>query len=593
MLQLRCRIDGAERTFPLVGERVRIGRGPANEVRLLDPSVSRDHAVIERRAATRPGTSADGTEDVAGASSWVIRDLGSTNGTRINQERLDRGALRPGDELRIGAFDLRVEEATEGGTRIALESSTDWRERTAPAPPPPTEPATPTAPSTSRPVRRGRAIEVPSVPNASIVRPLADFTSDYGLAGKEAAAEPAGTDEAEVAYGNRVFGYLTRLAQLLITAEAVPEVLERVLEIAFEALPVERGFILLQDSRDGRTVCELARFGEQVQHRPEEGVPVSQTILDAVMEERVALLTYDAQVDDRLAVGDSIRIHGIRAAMSAPLWSGERIIGVIQVDSSVQAGAFTERDLDFLTALANYAAVAVERLRHAHQIEVERRLRNRFERYHSPSVIEEMLRESETAELEAESGVRKLRVTDATVLFADLVGFTAFAERLDPGEVAELLEGYFNQAVEAIFDAGGTLDKFIGDAVMAFFGAPYEQLDHARRAVEAAIGIHRRVAEWNQTRSRAGQPTLDLRIGINSGPVVVGDVGAARRVDYTVLGNTVNVAARLEQFVAGPGEIVIGPETQSQLAGAFETEDLGDLTLKGLEEKVRGYRVVL
>jgi len=594
MLQLRCRVDGAERTFPLVGERVRIGRGPANEVRLLDPSVSRLHAIVERREETTPGTAPGGpVPPSAEGSAWIVRDLGSTNGTRVNGERIDSAPLSSGDDLRIGAFELQVEEVTEGGTRIGPEPPTDWTERTAPAPPPPT---TPTQPGARTPTSSRRSIEIPNIPNASIVRPLADFTSDYGLSGREAVADGAGergggAEETEIAYGNRVFGYLTRLAQLLITAEAVPEVLERVLEIAFEALPVERGFILLQD-RDGRTVCELARFGERVEHRPEEGVPVSRTILEAVMDERVALLTYDAQVDDRLAVGDSIRIHGIRAAMSAPLWSSERIIGVIQVDSPVQAGAFTERDLDFLTALANYAAVAVERLRHARQIEVERRLRSRFERYHSPSVIEEMLRESEAAELEAESGVRKLRVTDATVLFADLVGFTAFAERLDPEAVAELLEGYFNHAVEAIFEAGGTLDKFIGDAVMAFFGAPYEQPDHARRAVEAAIGIHRKVAVWNRTRLQDGQPVLDLRIGINSGPVVVGDVGAARRVDYTVLGNTVNVAARLEQLVSGPGEIVVGPETRGQLGEAFETEDLGDLTLKGLEEKVRGYRVV-
>ncbi len=600
MLQLRCRIDGAERTYPLVGERIRIGRGPANEVRLLDPSVSRHHAVIERREETVPGAEADVAPRV---STWIVRDLGSTNGTRVNGERIDGGPLAAGDDLRIGAFDLQVEEVTEGGSLLGPRPPADWTERTKPAPPPPeTAPTgTPTGASAPPPLPAPRTpgprhpVDVSHLPNASIVRPLADFTSDYGLSGEHEAparaTERAAADESEVAYGNRVFGYLTRLAQLLITAEAVPDVLERVVEIAFEALPVERGFILIQD-RDGRPVCELARFGDRVEHRPEEGVPVSQTILDAVMNERLALLTFDAQVDDRLAVGDSIRIHGIRAAMSAPLWSGQGIIGVIQVDSPVQAGAFGERDLDFLTALANYAAVAVERLRHAHQIEVERRLRSRFERYHSPSVIEEMLRQSEAAELEADSGVRKLQVTDATVLFADLVGFTALAEQLDPGAVAELLEGYFNHAVEAIFAAGGTLDKFIGDAVMAFFGAPYEQPDHARRAVEAAIGIHRKVAEWNETRRQEGQPALELRIGINSGPVVVGDVGAARRVDYTVLGNTVNVAARLEQFVAAPGEIVVGPETHGRLGGTVETEDLGDLTLKGLREKVRGYRVV-
>jgi len=562
MLQLRCRIDGADRTFHLVGEKVRIGRGPDNEIRLSDPSVSRHHALLERTA-----------------SGWTIRDLESTNGTRVNRERVRQGELGPGDGLKIGAFDLEVEEVTEGGTVI---EPVDQAEQTAVGPPP-------------TPAFRSPAPDIARVPNASIVRPLRDFTSAYGLTEAERPAEPERRDDSEIAYGNRVFGFLTRLAQLLIRADEVPQVLERVMEIAFDALPVERGFILLQD-RDGRTVCELAREGDRLEHRPQEGVPVSQTILEAVMEDRVALLTFDAQTDDRLAIGDSIQIHGIRAAISAPLWSGEKIIGVMQVDSPVQAGAFTERDLDFLTALANYAAVAIERLRNAHQAEVERRIRNRFERYHSPSVIESMLRETETAtslELEVDgAGVRKLRATDASVLFADLVGFTAFAERLDPEEVADLLEGYFNHAVEAIFDAGGTLDKFIGDAVMAFFGAPYEQPDHARRAVEAAVDIQRRITAWNRARRAEGLPVLDLRVAINSGPVVVGDVGSARRVDYTVLGNTVNVAARLEQAVAEPGQIVIGAETERLVGRRVRTEPLGEVALKGLEDRVMVYRVL-
>jgi adenylate cyclase len=314
------------------------------------------------------------------------------------------------------------------------------------------------------------------------------------------------------------------------------------------------------------------------------------------MEDRVALLTYDALADDRLATGESIRLHGIRAAMSAPLWSGERIIGVIQLDSPVQVGAFGERDLDFLTALANYAAVAVEGLENARRAERERRLRSRFERYHSPAVIEEMMRESEAGEAGeggAEvGGLRELRVAEATVLFADLVGFTAFAERAPPEEVAALLEGFFNQAVEAVFEAGGTLDKFIGDAVMAFFGAPLAQADHARRGVEAALRLQRELGRWNAEREARGLPEVAARIAINSGPVVVGDVGSARRVDYTVLGNTVNVASRLEQFVARPGDVVIGEETHRLLAGAFDSEVLGQFQLKGLQQKVRAFRVI-
>ena len=110
------------------------------------------------------------------------------------------------------------------------------------------------------------------------------------------------------------------------------------------------------------------------------------------MRDRVALLTYDALSDQRLAGGDSIRIHQIRAAMCTPLWSGEKIIGVFQVDTPFHAGTFNEQDLDLLTALANYAAVAVERLRYAKTVEFERLVRSRLERYHSPAVIESIVK---------------------------------------------------------------------------------------------------------------------------------------------------------------------------------------------------------
>ena len=558
---LRCRIDGVARAFPLVGEEVRIGRGPDNDIRLPDPSVSRQHAIVAREGR-----------------GWVVRDLESTNGTRHNGSRVQRAVLAAGDRLKIGAFELEVDEEGDAARR---RSAGGLRHAAAAPEPPPTTPR----------LDLDTLAPAPRVPHASIVRPLSEFSATYGLRLEGAPAPEAPAAEPEAAYGHRVFGYLTRLAQLLITAESVPQVLRRVMDIAFEALPVERGFILLPDG-DGEIRCELARIGERVEERPQAGVPVSRTILDAVIEDRVALLTYDALADDRLATGESIRLHGIRAAMSAPLWSGERIIGVIQVDSPVQVGAFGERDLDFLTALANYAAVAVEGLENARRAERERRLRNRLERYHSPSVIEEMMREAEAGEDGGAGTVRELRVAEATVLFADLVGFAAFAERATPDEVAALLQGFFDHAVEAVFAAGGTLDKFMGDAVMAFFGAPWDQPDHARRGVAAALRLQRDLRRWNEERHNRGLPEVAARIAINSGPVMVGDVGSARRVDYTVLGNTVNVASRLEQFVARPGDLVIGEETHRLLDGAFEDEVLGQFQLKGLQQKVRAYRVV-
>jgi adenylate cyclase len=231
----------------------------------------------------------------------------------------------------------------------------------------------------------------------------------------------------------------------------------------------------------------------------------------------------------------------------------------------------------------------VERLRYAKTVEFEREVRSRLERYHSPAVIESIV---QAAPGGSDTSVGRMKLAEATVLFADLAGFTPVSEKIGPQQVTEMLESYFTHAVEAIFDAGGTLDKFIGDCVMAFFGAPVPQADHARRAVQAALQIQRDQAALNVERERHGLPALRVRIAIQSGPVMVGDVGSKRRVDYTVLGNTVNVAARLESSVAEPGDVTIGGETQRLLGGAFATEALGEFQLKGLEQRVTAFRVV-
>ncbi|MFL6231943.1 MAG: adenylate/guanylate cyclase domain-containing protein [Thermoanaerobaculia bacterium] len=535
MLRLRYLANGEDRVVPLAGGRTRLGRGSDNDVILSDVSVSRYHAEILREGG-----------------GWIVHDLKSTNGIEVNRVPVEKAPLRPGDLLTVGSFEIRMEEEEAR---------------------PPKPPAAATG--------EGLDGTLAGLGNATIIRPLAEFAAAYGL--KEGVGlAPAVLETEDQAYVHRMFGFLTRLARMLTVADSVDDVLSRVLDLAFEAFPVDRGFILLSDDA-GELVCELARIKDKSQLHPSGEVPVSRTMLQAVIDERVALVTFDAQADQRLSGGESIRLHQIRSAMCAPLWSGERIMGVIQVDSPFHVGAFRERDLDVLTTLANYAAVAVERIRYARKAEVERQARSRLERYHSPAVIEEVLRGGD-------EGMRKLQSAEATVLFADLVGFTAFAENAPPERVAESLDAFLDLAVEAIFRAGGTLDKFIGDCVMAFFGAPVAQPDHAVRGVRAAVEIQAGLAAWNARRAAEGLPGFKARVALNSGPVVVGDIGSARRVDYTVLGNTVNVASRLEG-VSPPGEIVIGPETHRLLDGAFPTEPLGEFQLKGLQQRVPAYRV--
>jgi len=461
-----------------------------------------------------------------------IVDLDSTNGVKVNGTFVSSSVLAAGDSLAIGSFQLLVEDS-------AVESS--------------------------------------GLSSATYVRPLAEFNQDYGLEG-----EPSGTS-VPTDGRERVFEILAQVAKTLIEVEELDPVLGKVMDVVFEYLLVDRGFILLFDDA-GTPRLELYRAREARDGVTPE-VPLSRTILDMVTGQKVALLTHDAQADQRFEAGRSIRIHQIRSAMCAPLWHRESVIGVIYVDSPLHVGSFSTGDLDLLTALANYAAVAIERARLNESIRREQLARQRLERYHSPAVIE--------AVLAGPAHGTSARLQETSILFADIVGFTTRCESLPPEEVAQFLNQFFSLAADAIFEFGGTLDKFIGDAVMAFFGAPLPQPDHAERAVRSALAMQRVLSRWNSERAMDGEDPVEVRIAIHSGPVVVGDIGSDTRVDYTVLGNTVNVAARLEEYVAEPGHVVVGETTQSAVAHLFPTEHLGNVQLKGLSRKIAVYRVVV
>jgi class 3 adenylate cyclase len=286
-------------------------------------------------------------------------------------------------------------------------------------------------------------------------------------------------------------------------------------------------------------------------------------------------------------MGQSIRIQQIRSAMCVPLWETGKVTGVIHVDSPLHVGTFTSEDLDLLTALSNFAAVAIERASLHSRIEEDKRIRTRLERYHSPAVIDEIIADSA-----ATGSMRLARTKNVTVLFADLVGFTTLSERLAPEAVATLLNTFFTFAAEAVFSVGGTLDKFIGDSAMAFFGAPIDQPDHAWRSIQAATKIQEAIGGWNRQREAEGERPVAVRVAINSGEVVVGEIGSDRRVDYTVLGNAVNVAARIEEFVAAPGDIVIGPETYEAVKDQVRAAQMGFFALKGLASQVPLFKVL-
>jgi class 3 adenylate cyclase len=178
-----------------------------------------------------------------------------------------------------------------------------------------------------------------------------------------------------------------------------------------------------------------------------------------------------------------------------------------------------------------------------------------------------------------------------TVLFVDVSGFTSLSERLDPEDVHRVMARAFELMLEEVHRYEGTVNQFLGDGIMALFGAPIAHEDHAQRAVRAALGIRKRLEGYRQDLGREGGLRFDVRQGLNTGLVVVGSIGSDLRMDYTAVGDTTNVAARLQQ-AADPGRIVISEGTHRLVSGYFHLRPFGPLGLKGKAETIGAWEVV-
>jgi len=179
------------------------------------------------------------------------------------------------------------------------------------------------------------------------------------------------------------------------------------------------------------------------------------------------------------------------------------------------------------------------------------------------------------------------------VLFSDLRGFTAYSQHLGPAAVLSLLNEVHSCMVEVVFAHGGTLDKYIGDGLMAYFGAPLAQPDHAARALRCAQEMRSSFQKLNTVRAAAGKAELRLSIGLNTGPAVVGAMGAANRREFTVVGDTVNVAARIENLTRDyDADILVSGDTASKAGGAFQLCHLGETLVRGRTLPVQVFTTV-
>jgi len=526
-----------------------IGRMPGNHLVLADALVSRRHAEIRKQN-----------------NEYRIVDLGSLNGIYVNNLKVQDEKLVHGDVVVIGESKLHFEERSDLGPE---------KESPPPSPVPPPAAAF-----------GGRGKNAPGLAAPEIVKPIrgADPGHDVEVMSLDDIMKKPGevsTPEAGDSLRSRYFFILYQVARALNSTNSLSELLDQTMALIFQVIRAERGVIFLYNEN---MVLEPV-----ISRNPSGGelpeITISQTITQRAIEEKAGIITADARYDSRFDAGQSIMDYNIHSAVCVPLWERSRTRGAIYLDNQVQTYAFSEDDLDLLTAIANQVAIAVQQEEMQERMREHAVFRANLERFHSPDVVSHIMQQSRLDE-----GVKNfLEEKEVTILFADICSFTPLLERMDPQEAADLLINYMDEMTSIIFKYKGTVDKFIGDAIMAIFGAPISHGNDAELAVCSAVEMLKKMEEFKANLPEGRR--FDIRIGINTGVVVSGYLGSKQRMEYTVLGDAVNVAARLQNF-AEAGTAVAGEDTYAKARGIFDFKDRGTTLLKGKKAETQVYQIV-
>jgi adenylate cyclase len=384
--------------------------------------------------------------------------------------------------------------------------------------------------------------------------------------------DPAEKDRQKLAILLEVSKGLTRAAD-------VDSLLKKVSDFSFEILEADRCAILLLDDRNN-LLTKIARD----KRGADQAQAVPQSIARMAIDEKSAIVSENAGEDTRFT-GQSILMQRVRSAMCVPLIGSEnKVLGVLYVDNFMSSHQFGDADVDFAIAFAGIAAVAIENGQFSDRIRQQALVRSNFERFFTPHLAARIANSADAVKL----GGDKRRVA---VLFSDIRGFTALSETINPYDMARLLTEYFSEMVECVFRHAGTLDKFIGDAVMAQWGAPLGETDDADRAMSAAMDMMEALDKLNEHWRNQNRPTLEIGIGLNIGDAFAGNIGSERRLEYTVIGDTVNTASRL-CGVAAPGEILISDDFKKALVTPPRTAPMPPMELKGKSQPVPVFKVV-
>jgi len=546
--------DGQIFNFPISKDTVRIGRSNDNDLILADNTVSRYHTEIQKRK-----------------DDYIVADLGSYNGTRLNGKSIQKVFLKHGDKIQIGSSKL---------TFLINENSPDQAEDSVVL-------TVEKDSAVDRQIVRSSPLERHGQSQELLVSSEDKNEEKRGKSDFALKKERFNSQEylAELARNNKVLFVLYEISRHLNQIHDFKELLGKIMDLILMVIDADYGFLVLAGGSDGDNLTPVVVKYKTEHGKSKRGIKASRTLINKVINGKVALLTSNAMTDSRLDGAKSVMIQQIRSAMCVPLWREDKIIGVIQLDSVRIDNQFNQDDLELLKAIGSQAAMVIEQSALNERIREEERMRNRLQRFHSPQVIEMILKGGE----ETIDDIMESKELIATILFADIVGFTRLSETMPPREINIILNRYFSSMTDIVFSHGGTLDKYIGDGLMAVFGAPMEKEDDAERAVRTALDIRRQLTAMMKT-TRADR-RFDIRVGLNTGRVVAGNIGSPKRMEYTVIGDPVNVASRLES-IAKPNQIIIGEETFGLVKNKFKILEIGMRKVKGKSSGVMVYEVL-
>ena len=523
-----------------------IGRAPDNTVVLDDPRASRYHAHVT--------TVDDGSFTIIDGAVIGGQLRRSANKVFINGASEYEHKLVNGDRITIGASTLKFEQPVE-------ERTSDVK-------------------YDDRPLGHTQLLISANDVMNTVLRSKAEE-----LAPTTPSPLPAPQRDKMLDTLQRKANILTALYEMSKTLGSVFDldaIFDKATDVIFRSTPADRVVALIaeagSDTDDPKLTPIAMRARDNRLDAHARRLSIGRTITRKVMKERVALLSQDAASDEQFAGVDSIVSQGVRSTICAPLVAETRVHGALYADRLDPFSAFKPDDLELISAEAAQTAIAVENARAHERLAREEVARANYSRFLPEYVVKQMLENPESFKL---GGVSQT----ITILFADIRGFTRISEHAPPERIVSLLNRYFSAMTDIIFAHGGTLDKYLGDGLMALFGAPTTTPDDANNALNAAVAMQRRVLGINIELQAEGLPEIGVGMGLHTGEVIVGYIGSERRSEYTAIGDAVNTCARLESNARG-GEILMSDAAAKAARSRYKLQPRDPITVKNREQPV-------